>query len=296
MHHFSTETSKTIAFDQNNQQKSYKAILEAALSAPYLMYEILAVAALHLSILLPAQQGYYHHQASGLQTRALSLFNASRLEVDAENCISVVIFSSLLATHSLCDVVLFRNNDFSTFLDDFIGCLNLHRGVRSITSHSWHLLQETHLKPVLDAGEALGQTAGLMGKECDDLRALLNSDNIGQLSVKAYQSTIDHLQKAFDVERISGGHTDSFIIWPVLVSADYMDLLVKRSPEALVILAYYAILLHNHRDLWFIGDAGLYLADSITRHLGVYWDTWLAWPNAIIHGRPQQVLQTRGAE
>jgi hypothetical protein len=79
LHHFSTETAKTFIFDERDAKKSQDLTMKAALSAPYLMQEILALAALHMSVLFPDQREFYHHQASGLQTRALSIFNSSHL-------------------------------------------------------------------------------------------------------------------------------------------------------------------------------------------------------------------------
>jgi hypothetical protein len=67
--HFTTETANTIMLDPRDPQKSMDVTMKAALSAPYLMQEILALSALHLSVLYPAQREFYHHQASGLQMR-----------------------------------------------------------------------------------------------------------------------------------------------------------------------------------------------------------------------------------
>jgi hypothetical protein len=61
-----------------------------------------------------------------------------------------------------------------------------------------------------------------------------------------------------------------------------MDLLMKRSPEALVILAYYAVLLHHHHGDWFIGEGGRHLINSSSWHLGLYWYNWMAWPNSVL--------------
>jgi hypothetical protein len=282
LHHFTTETANTLLLDTEGAQKPQTVTMKAALSAPYLMQEILALSALHLSVLHPAQREFYHHQASGLQTRALTIFNGSHLEVDAENCIPIVIFSSMLAMHSLCDVVSGPNEDFSNFLNSFIHCLDLHRGIRAITSHSWRLLRQSELQGVLEAGEEMHRTDNLMGKECDELRALFRPTDLGQASMKACEAAIDHLQRSFDMQHMSNGGDTSFASWPVLVPTEYMDLVMKRSPEALVILAHWAVVLHSHRGNWFIGDSGRYLINSISRHLGSYWDNWMAWPNSVL--------------
>jgi len=281
LHHYSTETCKAILADRQDAGKATELLMKAALSEPFLMQEVLAMASLHLSILNPAQREFYHHQASGFQTRALSLFNSSHLEVNADNCVAIVVFSSHLAMHSLCDVVNAPGDDFSDFLDRFIRSSDLHRGVRALASHSWDFLQQSEMRDFLKAGQEVHATTDLVGEECNNLRALLNSADIGQASMKACQAAIDHLQRSFDMDGKSVGNR--FTTWMVIVPAEYMDLLMKRSPEALVILAYYAVILHRHRGDWFIGGGGKHLINAISRHLGSYWDSWLAWPVSVIH-------------
>ncbi|KAH9238528.1 hypothetical protein K456DRAFT_1827104 [Colletotrichum gloeosporioides 23] len=67
--------------------------------------------------------------------------------------------------------------------------------------------------------------------------------------------------------------------WPVRITRDYISLLQQRRPEALVIMGYYAVLLHRARDYWAVGDSGRFLVKTISNHLGSYWSEWLEWPN-----------------
>lgn len=286
LHHFTAETAKTLFLDTQETQISQAVTIKAALSALYLMQEILALSALHLSVLHPAQQEFYHHQASGLQTCALTIFDGSHLVVDDENCVSIALFSFLSAIHSLCGVVSSLNNDYSNFLNSFIHCFDLHRDLRprlrAIKSHALRLLQQLELQEALAAGEEKHNTNDMIGKECDELRALLSSADLGPASMAICEIAIDHLQRTFDREHMSNGRDNTFASWPILVPTEYMNLVIKRNPEALVILAHYAVLLHAHRRDWFIGEAGRYLIHEISRHLGSYWDNWMAWPKSVL--------------
>jgi hypothetical protein len=283
LHHFTTETAKTLFLDQDTQI-SEAVTMKAALSAPYLMHEILALSALHLSVLRPAKQEFYHHHASGLQTRAFTIFNDFHLEVDGENCIPIALSLSLSAMHALCDVVSGPNNDYSNFLNRFIYSLDLHRGIRTITSHSWRLLRQSELQEDVAVGGEKHNTKDMIGNECDEPRALLSSADLGSASMKACEAAIEYLQGTFDRERMSNGRDNTFASWPVLVPTEYIDLVLKRSPEALVILAHYTVVLYAHRAHWFIGDGAKYLIDAISRRLGSYWDKWMAWPNSVLLG------------
>ncbi|KAH7024654.1 uncharacterized protein B0I36DRAFT_434317 [Microdochium trichocladiopsis] len=61
----------------------------------------------------------------------------------------------------------------------------------------------------------------------------------------------------------------------------YRELLAQRRPEALVIFAYYAVLMHRAGDYWGIGSlAGGVLVTGIEGYLGGFWRRWLEWPVA----------------
>ena len=292
LHHFLTATYKFSGVGHTMAEMSRQIAVKSGLSAPYLMHEILAIAARHLSVLRPAQQGFYVHQATQLQTHAISLFNSTKPDITADNCVPVFLFSSLLGVHVLCDTLAFRDSDFCVFLMRFISYLQLHRGVRAVTGRSWHLLHQIELKPILQMGEALSQVQGT-GEECDRLRTLITSSDLSQSSINACQQAIEYLQWVFDAQCKPSGSEDivhMVFSWPLLVSSDYTDLLLQRRPEALIILAYYAVLLHYCREIWVIGDSGRFLIQHITRHVGTDWEEWLAWPNEVLlpFSRPEK--------
>lgn len=295
LHHFSTATYKFPGVDHATAEMSRQIAVKSGLSAPYLMYEILAIAARHLSVLRPTQQEFYVHQATRLQTHAISLFNSTKPDITADNCVSMFLFSSLLGVHVLCDTLAFCDNDFSDFLKRFISYFQLHRGVRAVTSRSWHLLCKTELSPILQMGEALSQVQGI-GEECDRLRTLITSADMNQSSIKACQQAVEYLQWVFDAQSKPSGPEDMVHMvfsWPLLVSSGYTDMLLQQRPEALIILAHYAVLLHYCRELWVIGDSGRFLIQHITREVGTDWEEWLAWPNEVLQvSRPAKQNST----
>jgi hypothetical protein len=72
--------------------------------------------------------------------------------------------------------------------------------------------------------------------------------------------------------------------WAMLASVEFMGLLKERTPEALVLLAYYAWLLHCGREEWQVGDAGVYVMGLVGDHLGEEWEEWLERPRREIEG------------
>lgn len=66
--------------------------------------------------------------------------------------------------------------------------------------------------------------------------------------------------------------------WPITVSQDYLELLGSRQPMALVILAYYAVILYEVRDKWWTMGWGSQLVQEINQMLDGNWNSLMAWP------------------
>jgi hypothetical protein len=254
-----------------------------ALTTPYLMHQILATSALELSTRTTESRNFYREYATGLQNRALSLFNESNLvlEVTPANCVHMFLFSSSVGVHLLCDTLHYQRDSLEGFIDRFTHCLSVYRGVLAVVDQCRQLLRETELEPRLKLSQVLKQPADASGSECDALRDLVNAADVTPSSRKAYRESVLHLQQVFDAQRTASGNKTRMPLafaWPILISPDFIDMLRQRQAEALVILAHYAVLLHRGRHLWLIGEGGQFLIESICGSLGSNWQEWLKFP------------------
>ncbi|UKZ75905.1 hypothetical protein TrVFT333_003601 [Trichoderma virens FT-333] len=267
-----------------------KLIFKSAITTPFLMDELLAMAALHLSTQAfdPAEKNQYLHQAAQLQTRALGHFNAVRPRVSDENCTAMFLFSSLLGLHTLFDTTIYQR-DFTEFLDKLIQFVALHRGIRTVTRQSWHIINETEMKHIIDPISALDQLDPQLTVscvECDGLLAHLTAsiESLGPTAFNACCEAVKSLQWVIGRRRGLPDelHPHITMAWPVLVSFDYLQMLKQRRPEALVVLAHWAVLLYRDRGFWVFGDTGRFMIESASKYLGTYWQDWMAWPNDIL--------------
>ncbi|XMA08506.1 hypothetical protein WAI453_001297 [Rhynchosporium graminicola] len=278
-------------------------VVQHGFKAPYLMHEFLSLAATHLSILRPRQSTFFRNQATELQTSALSMFNA---EIQGKNggdlssdYFSRFVFSSILGAQMLYDTIAYRDGDFTNFVNDFVRYLRVTKGVTINIQGCWEQLHETSLRPFLEAGNrALAGGTESISPECERLSTLLDSADLGPSSKKAYQAALEFLQAAYHADRLAvevdqdqsssvlyGARTGVYA-WSILVPVEYSELLLQRRPEALAILAHYAILLHRYRTSWLTGDGGRYMIEAITNFLGPYWEPWLATPNEELRNDP----------
>ncbi|KAJ9655573.1 hypothetical protein H2198_005574 [Neophaeococcomyces mojaviensis] len=261
--------------------------IKHALTTPYLMYQVLAASAFQLSIRTPKLRKFYREHATGLQNRAISLFNESNpvLEVSPTNYVQMFLFSSLVGVHLLCDTLHHEKDSLEGFIDSFTQCLNVNRGVLAVVNQCKHLLHEIELGPHLRMSKVLVQWTDASGSECDALQDLIIAADISPSSRKAYQDAVLHLQRVFDAQRAASGNEIRIPVvfaWPIIVSPDYVDLLRQRQAEALVILAHYAVMLHRGRNLWLFGQGGRFLIESICESLDLTWQQWLEFPKAAL--------------
>ncbi|KAJ4363431.1 hypothetical protein N0V83_009724 [Neocucurbitaria cava] len=263
--------------------------LKTSLKWPYLMHQILAYAARHLAFIHPEQSEFYLQQAVTLQTRAVSLFTAIPLEVDQSNCMPILFFSSVLGHHLLADTLGKRDpSGVDGFVDQFVQCAQTYKGVHSIAISAWPLLMESELAPILTRS-ANFTSREPRGDDCQCVNELVDcTTELCEDDKKACREAIKYLQVGFDAafeEEPRDGPPNRYQMiseWAMLVPPEFTSLLAAKKPEALVILTYYAALLHCGKHLWQVGDAGTYVIGIIGDYLGAQWDRWLEYPRQTI--------------
>ncbi|KAI1277344.1 hypothetical protein F5Y07DRAFT_388600 [Xylaria sp. FL0933] len=87
--------------------------------------------------------------------------------------------------------------------------------------------------------------------------------------------------------------TSRLIQWPVVVPTEFINLVEERRPEALIVIAYYAVLMHDTKGYWISGDAGAFIIRSITHFLGNHWAEWLRWPNETVNSNTEVISLSR---
>lgn len=239
---------------------------------------------------------------------------------DTASAIPRFLFAAILSLHvlaeTLAEVRHLHHSRFHVFIDRFAECLRLHHGIRAVIRPTWQDLLESELEPLLtiprDAEErarARGATDGprtgtdghLTNESvtgpgtgtgdsrppdgCAHLLALLDASDLGPSTVHACREAVHRLQWAFELyasldDPDGGPHAVS--IFSVTVGSEYIDVLRRHQPEALVILAHYGVLLHRCRRFWVFGDAGAYMIRAIAQHLGSYWRDAVAWPLQVL--------------
>ncbi|KAL4881166.1 hypothetical protein BJY04DRAFT_218345 [Aspergillus karnatakaensis] len=297
-HHLSTQTLPLLCANGSNLALQPTELINFALATPYLFNELLALAALHLGIRREAQKDYYRHHAAQLQNHALRLLNESEPHLnqggESETSISVLLFSSILGIHLLCDTLVFRSHDLQDFLDRFIHYLRIHRGVRTVVGGNWKQLKKSSFSSVLTQCEPTVTEDIGPDQECTRLLSLIDGAKLGASFTNTYIETIKSLEWSIQVAQNGSGGDQWYgaLLWPIMVPWEYIDMLVHRRPEALVILAHFAVLLHSCRNLWVFGDGGRFIIESVSQYLGPEWAGWMEWPSHSLVDSSSQIPYT----
>lgn len=287
----------------SNDGKILAGVLEAAFSSPCLMNALLAVAALHLSHVRPAQGAYYHHQAVHFHTHALSIFNQERPRVTPENCVSLLVFGQLTSLQVLYETTLNCDEDKSKFepLNRFLEYIKVYRGVVLIAKEAWQALLQSKLRSIFTASAGIADYRSSGGSQTSELRSVISiSRALDREQKQLCLEATDRLQWIFSPSgpdsrkshspagpggpgEDEGREMHSLTLvhaWPCLAHEAVLDLLCNKTPEALLMLAYYGVLMHQHRHFWTYANVGQILVRTIARYLGPDWQHFMVWPLA----------------
>ncbi|KAK6540236.1 hypothetical protein TWF694_009051 [Orbilia ellipsospora] len=259
--------------------------LQYASSTPFLMHQLLASSALHLSITSSDSRTreFYQRYATGLQNRALSLFheNYPVLEVASTNFAVLFLFATSVAAHLFCETLHYHRSTLDVFIDKFAHDINVYRGVIAVVDNLGHL-RESEVTADIKMSQLLVDLPDPIGPDCNALRDMICGLDITSPQFKAYEKSIDLLQRCFDLHKTSGDKIliAAVLTWAILIPQDYVDSLRQQQPEALVILAHYAVILHRARAFWLIEESsGRFIVESICRRLSSDWQKFIQFPN-----------------
>lgn len=307
LHHFITDKMMISAYPELAGELIQTASVQHAMREPYLMYQILSVAARHLCFMRPESTAFYQTQAIHLQARAINLFNSldmGYLQRSRSNLVSVYLMSSLVGFQSLCEVLSHRDHDFSATLERFLTYLRLHRGVDRVLDGHRHELAESEISPVVlemrgrvgrrqcFGASTVSQASGLSGggggsshsHGCDELRRrILLAPDLGDAALGQILEAIDLLQFVIsEGESVAASRSHILLSWPVLVGDAFVELVEAGRPEALAVLGYYFLALHYCRDIWMFCGSGHYLLTLLSSYVGHKWADWVATPYRLL--------------
>ncbi|KAF2454163.1 hypothetical protein BDY21DRAFT_354248 [Lineolata rhizophorae] len=318
MHHFSVSTSLTISpSGVSRVQRTWQMVMpEEAQSHPYLMYIILAVAALHLAHVKggsrsgaddPVARAMYASIAQGHHETALALFRSSVTRVDETNATAVFGFGALVAVYAYG---LPRLKDPLSYplepLDGFVDLLCLFRQTWSLMQLTWPWLQHAPTSPVVV--QHRGFLASVLPGEVETVleelamwneRGPSQSSGVNTPSTttptemgtacpsppprpaeerRACAKAIEEMRFSFSVVPVSPEVWAFTLRWPMAVSPLFITMIQKRDPMALSLLALYCgVIMRRAPSRWFTQGWSIRVVEAIAAALPLEWLPAIRW-------------------
>lgn len=256
----------------------------------FLLRGILAVAALHLADLNPAESSSYQLKATDHQNRSLALAQDELANPSIYNCHALFLFSCLVILMTFAGP---RQADGGKSFDkNLLDWFYVLRGCNSVLQLHWSDLENSFCYPFLQEVKRSETHAAHVADESDriiDLQRLCHRIEDRDVS-RAYSLAIHELLNAYTqcwfLRRDGRPWIIAAFVWPNVLPQQYLELLGDNTPESLVILAHFSILIHWSEFDWFFRGWARDLVDRIKASLSEEWHEYLKWPEEVVSVPP----------
>ncbi|KFY83763.1 hypothetical protein V500_09928 [Pseudogymnoascus sp. VKM F-4518 (FW-2643)] len=292
LQHYITSTSLSLTTDARTKTMWQVTVPRIASQFPFLLHGILACAALHLAYLDPGQGRELMIRGRVHQDRAMPLFRSAIESPNRDNCDAVFAFSHLLVIYSFAaereDERLFLVE--SNALEVLPSWLYFIRSGCSMLCDVWDQLESGPVGSLVSAWE-IPITFSEAGQEplMDSLLSAIplqgSEDSWSEDVCQIYRDAATELGVAFScTQDPSAGFTawDALRIWPMRISDAYLNLLSQHHPGALILVAYYCILLQRLDSHWYFEGRAKRLLFTAMSCLDRRWHHVVEWPLAEI--------------
>ncbi|GKT59888.1 fungal zn binuclear cluster domain-containing protein [Colletotrichum tofieldiae] len=309
MHHYTSVSYQTFSHSSVAQKALQYDVPREALSYPFLLHQILAFSAYHLAYLQPDCRHAYLMQAAQHQNDAINGMRGTLLgTISPTNCHALFASSIFLTLSAFATYPSYEkyNPSFSP-IDSMLDIFTLTDGMSVILRASDDDLRkgplreifiraagdttpttvEATLQPLFDRLPRLSTQLAEIGLLENEGKYTITNSIIALSECIAKVSTVNAMSAPVEFRAV--------FLWPILMSTDYLDLLRRRQPAALVVLAHYCVIIHMAEPFcWFLNGWTRSLMSVISEQLaGTPWAELVMWPIDVIGGGGYEVRLDR---
>lgn len=260
-------------------------ILDIAIKHPFLLHGILALSTFHLGITDPALHDAYIAHSHRILAQGMEGFNAVAANgagFDETNIMGAFIFANVAGLCKFAHLFSTMHDSVAQFIDRFIDTIAMLRGVNIVLGPWWPLIVNSALFKALNPPVGIDQQTDVDATETPELskaRAIVSHADFDIETKRVCEKVVTQLQIMYNEYSQSELETEKpqfpESVWFIRLPTEFHALLLKKQPEALIIVAHVAPLLHHRRKHWIVRNAGEVLVNGISDFLGPAWSTWL---------------------
>ncbi|KAM5436331.1 hypothetical protein MferCBS31731_006024 [Microsporum ferrugineum] len=306
LHHYKTIACHTLFSDELKGPIWQFLVPELACIYPFVMHNILSLAAIHLAYLRPDFSATYTQLSARHQSHVIKSAQArvASQEVDRENCSAVVICSSLLLVYELAILhpsYFVQARTATTPFDEIVQKMLVMRRLVGLWTLSMPLFRQGPARILLSRGkpEMTEPLASEIRQSLDGIKMANNMLATNKEEQDAYRMAIDSLWLCFETCTLSNPPDWLMgMAWPNLVPQLFMSALIGRKPLALAITAHYCTLLYLYPQGWWMNGWPQPVLSSLIRAAAVednahIWKPLFSWPANVIGVPLEEGLKLR---
>lgn len=301
MHHWTVSASYGFG-DRPEDVKPWQVeIPQLACEYPFLLRGILAISALHLSRLRPDRKQRYMMRAAYHQDIALASYryviDDFNINMTAENCSAVVGYGNLTCVYGFADFRdplgskrSFTNSPLST-INNLPEWLQLLRGSRMILGFGRDWIAKGPMAFQLRrAPDVIDFSLSPYDCYFKTLDTFLNTvEHCPREDIETYGSVVYLLREtaAIPYQPCQTLRIKLAIFrWAEMLPHHFLELIGVRKCEALIILAYFAVLLKDAgKEYWWFNGTAESLIAAIQDSLSQQERRWISWPSSVVNNK-----------
>lgn len=265
-------------------------VAELAYHHKFLLHGILACTALHMAHLYPAKREMYIVRAHTHQDSALPLFRNEIEHPTDKNCDAIMAFAYLLIVFSFATELDNGQNSFLLINDtpDSSGgeqlilpqWLHLIRCGCEMLNEVWENIEMGPARELAYAWEVELDVGDSKLPYLQYFMSIVPRDGSwSEQIIAVYQEGACALAEAFAyMERGTEVDMSTWNIlglWCVRLENEFYDLILEKHPGALILLAYYCVIMKRMESCWYFGGRPARLFTAVKNVLDERWHPYL---------------------
>ena len=280
MHHYATVTCFSLSYLPFEQRTWQESVPKEAQSYDFLMHSLLSIAASQLMHARTPRYLLYEQASRDHQRLALIASKPYLDKVTPSNCNALFALSSLVAIISLKFPYPSVTGSMSSPVDETIDFFRLLRGSQTVLQSASEWLLPGWLAPLIHYNwhpklVPLPPDLQAAFTELDmKIKAVIENDK----ERNTYKLALRELETKFRSYDVLEDEPALVFAWPAVVDDSFMTALKRHEPLAIVILAYYSVLLQSADHQWWAAGRGRQLMEAIPLVLPSEWLPLIQWP------------------
>lgn len=281
MNHYTSVTSGTLPGARTRVWR--QDVPEEAKEHMFLMHQILAVTAFHLAVLEQHQCQRYLSQAFQHQHHAIVGINSEVNKITSQNCHALFAASSLLffGAFAASHHVMSERVNLGV-VKSILEVFRLIQGVAGVLESSRDMVRQGILGEFMRCDAVKQGGTELLQRTTEELlrfSSQLDASSVGLQVKDTIDRAIAGMEDSIGKSSTASPELTFAITWPMALEGEYLDLLRRLDPTALVILAHYCVILDAAGSkFWFMQGWGQRIMGAILGSLGPAWHESIKWP------------------